>query len=75
MLDDAKQLENINSTAVNDVSSEQSCTVTDIKSEWFDRKLKKRLSKAKWSATNMRGVQGDVKVTEMEERKLYYRSQ
>ncbi len=45
------ETENINSAAVKDVSSEQRCTVTEIKSDWFEVKLKRCLSKAKRSMT------------------------
>lgn len=39
LLEDLKQLENTNSTAANNVSSEQLHTVTEIKREWFNMKL------------------------------------
>lgn len=60
ILEDLKQLENINNTAFNDVSSEQSCTVTNIKRKWFNMTLdaKKRLVKVKRSMTNIRSGQG-----------------
>ena len=54
---DLKHLENMN-PAANNVSSEQLCTVTEIKKECFDVKLeiKKGLSKAQQSM--MEGGQG-----------------
>lgn len=36
-------MENINSTAINNVSSEQLCIMTEITMECFDMKLKKCL--------------------------------
>ncbi len=45
LLEDLKQLENINSAAVNSVSSEQLHTVIEIKREWFNMKLDTKKSK------------------------------
>lgn len=58
VLEDPKQLENISSAAFNDISSEQSCTVIEIKEEGFNMKpdTKKNLSKAKWSMRNIEVV-------------------
>lgn len=36
LIEDPKQLENINNTAVNDMSLEQCCSVTEEKTEWFN---------------------------------------
>lgn len=48
------------------MSSEQRCTVTEIKSECTDMKLDaKKLSKAKHSMTDMRGGQEYMKAIEI----------
>lgn len=67
---DPKQLDNLN-PAANDMTSEQFCTVTEIKKECFDMKLdaKNCLSKAKRSV--MRGGEGMSQSEISEERILY----
>lgn len=54
--EDLKQSESINSNTVNNMLSEQCCTVTGIKRDWFNirLKVKNHLSKAKRSMINMR---------------------
>lgn len=39
VLEDPKEFEDINSTAANTLSSDQRCTVTEIKSDWFNIRL------------------------------------
>ena len=68
ILEDLKRAGNINNTAASGVSSEQSCTVTDIKRKWPVRG-RKMSDKAKQSQLIREGSQRDVTLT-VEERIL-----
>lgn len=60
ILEQPKQLGKVNGTSVSVVSSEQSCTVTEVKREWFHgawRCTKKLLSKAIRNVRRSRGRQ------------------